>query len=337
MVPTHKTPAGLAVALLVIVACTGPVTDALQPSMVLKKDTSVIYYLDFWLSRVMAVNAETGGARAMVSGLANTGRYPDGIAVDDNYMYWGLMGNPETNDGQIRRSNLDGTGITTIIDGPSLELEGAFTPKQLTLNDGKLYWGDREGMRVMRSNLDGTSVETLVQAGVGPSAMKNQSKHCVGVAVDPTRRHVYWTQKGDEHGHGAIFRANLDIPAGEGPANRTDISMLFAKQPWPVDLELDLEDRMIYWTDGTAGTVNRASMDTAPACHSANGCGVTEMLLGGLGTPIGIVLNKQAREVCYATHSNPHVGCIMLDEPHLARLVVENVTPITGLAIKNIR
>src|SRR5438309_3968028 len=44
---------------------------------------------------------------------------------------------------------------------------GTFTPKQLQLEPvgRKLYWCDREGMRVMRCDLDGSNVETLVQTG----------------------------------------------------------------------------------------------------------------------------------------------------------------------------
>jgi hypothetical protein len=32
---------------------------------------------------------------------------------------------------------------------------------------GKLYWTDREGMRVMRANLDGSKIETLVDTSHG--------------------------------------------------------------------------------------------------------------------------------------------------------------------------
>jgi hypothetical protein len=37
-----------------------------------------------------------------------------------------------------------------------------FTPKQLQLDkqNGKLYWSDRDGMRMTRSNVDGLSIET---------------------------------------------------------------------------------------------------------------------------------------------------------------------------------
>ena len=49
------------------------------------------------------------------------------------------------------------------------------------------------------------------------------------------------------------------------PANRTDIEVLFEGLPEPIDLELDLKNRLIYWTDRgdppRGNTVNRASMD----------------------------------------------------------------------------
>ena len=66
------------------------------------------------------------------------------------------MGVPNRNDGKIERADLDGGNRKTIIP------EGAtFTPKQIHLDrkNRKLYWSDREGMRVMRSNLDGSNID----------------------------------------------------------------------------------------------------------------------------------------------------------------------------------
>ena len=74
------------------------------------------------------------------------------------------MGVPNKNDGSIERVDLDGRNRVTIIG------EGkTFTPKQLHLEkrSGKLYWCDREGMRVMRANLDGSNIETLVDTSKG--------------------------------------------------------------------------------------------------------------------------------------------------------------------------
>jgi hypothetical protein len=79
----------------------------------------------------------------------------------------------------------------------------------------------------------------------------------------------YWTQKGpDNAGKGRIFRANLTIPEGQTPANRKDIEVLYDSLPEPIDLDLDLANRMMYWTDRgdppRGNTVNRASMDVKP-------------------------------------------------------------------------
>ena len=69
------------------------------------------------------------------------------------------MGNPKKPTGSIFSSDLDGQNMIAIIP-PG----GSFSPKQLQLDkkNRKLYWCEREGMRVMRSNLDGSQMETPV-------------------------------------------------------------------------------------------------------------------------------------------------------------------------------
>jgi len=104
------------------------------------------------------------------------------------------------------RSDLHGKNMTTIV-----PTGGTFTPKQLQLekNSGKLYWSDREGMRVMRANLDGSEIETLVDTSLGDSRPgPDARKWCVGIAVDTDGGKFYWTQKGGHRaGLGRIFRA----------------------------------------------------------------------------------------------------------------------------------
>jgi DNA-binding beta-propeller fold protein YncE len=222
-------------------------------------------------------------------------KLPDGLVVNsaDRHMYWTNMGNPSANDGSILRSDLDGKNITTVVP-PG----GTFTPKQLQLEkeSGKLYWCDREGMRVMRANLDGSNIETLVDTSQGdPRPGQDLRKWCVGIAVDAAGGKFYWTQKGaDKAGQGRIFRANIELPRGQTPANRKDIELLYDNLPEPIDLEIDPTTRTHYWTDRgdppRGNTVNRAPLDSprgerkAPEIvfsHLMEGIGLALDLKGG--------------------------------------------------------
>jgi hypothetical protein len=157
---------------------------------------------------------------------------PDGVAIDveAGHVYWTNMGlSPATNDGSIERADLDGGNRRIIVPAGS-----TYTPKQVQLDkeNGKLYWSDREGMRVMRANLDGSLIETLVETGRGDADRRDQSRWCVGIAIDPVRKQIYWTQKGPDNGEqGRLLRAGLDIPKGETAANRCDCARLGAGIP----------------------------------------------------------------------------------------------------------
>src|ERR1700761_8860152 len=224
-----------------------------------------LFFLDLGGGRVLAANDDGSDLSTLIS---EGRRLPDGIVVDveAGYLYWTNMGNLKANDGSIERSAFDGTNITTIVPEG-----GTFTPKQIQLDktNGKLYWCDREGMRVMRCNLDGSRVETIVDTSRGDSRPgPDATKWCVGIAVDAVGGKFYWTQKGgDNAGQGRIFRANLEIPTGQTPANRKDIEVLYDNLPEPIDLDLDLANRTMYWTDRgdppRGNTVNRAPMDVS--------------------------------------------------------------------------
>jgi hypothetical protein len=94
--------------------------------------------------------------------------------------------------------------------------------KQLHLDraNGKLYWSDREGVRVMRVNLDGSCIKTLVQTGQGENDRHDATRWRVGITVDPLRKQIYSTQKGgDNAGVGRVLLAGIDIPKGETAVN----------------------------------------------------------------------------------------------------------------------
>jgi hypothetical protein len=227
-----------------------------------KTTSARLFFLDIADGRVLSVNPDGTDKKVVVTDCP----MPDGIVVDDKTgrIYWTNMSNLKQNDGSIERADFDGKNRTTIV-----PKGGTFTPKQLTLDgkNAKLYWCDREGMRVMRCNLDGSTIETLVDTSKGdPRPGPDAKKWCVGISVDPDRNQFYWTQKGpDDAGQGRIFRANIEMSKGETAANRSDIELLYDGLPEPIDLELDLKNRLIYWTDRgdppRGNTVNRAPMD----------------------------------------------------------------------------
>lgn len=245
-----------------------------------------LFILDLAEGRVFSVNPDGTDRKIIASG----GRLPDGIVIDAEagHLYWTNMGVPDRNDGSIERVDLDGRNRRTIIP------EGAtFTPKQLQLDKrgGKLYWSDREGMRVMRANLDGSGIETLVQTGSTEADRLDATRWCVGIALDHERGQIYWTQKGpDNAGKGRIFRAGIEIPRGETAANRRDIEVLYDGLPEPIDLEIDHARRILYWTDRgdppLGNTVNRAPLD-----RGRNGRPAPEIVFRHLMEGIGIALD----------------------------------------------
>jgi hypothetical protein len=238
--------------------------------------------LDLSGSRIFSLSPDGSNPKTLVTDC----RLPDSLAVDSasGYLYWTNMGVPHRNDGSIERADLDGGNRRFIIPEG-----GTFTPKQLHLEKkgGKLYWSDREGMRVMRANLDGSMLETLIQTGEGEDDRHDPSNWCVGIAVDPIRGQMYWTQKGaDDSGHGRILRASIDLPRGQAPTNRTDVEVLIEGLPEPIDLELDLEGGVLYWTDRgdppRGNTVSRAPVEGPLS---------PQIVLGHLTEGVGIALD----------------------------------------------
>src|SRR5215831_16270026 len=148
-----------------------------------------LFFLDLGGGRVLSANPDGSDLKTIIS---EGRKLPDGLVVDvaARHIYWTNMGNPKKNDGSIMRSDLNGKNMITIVP-PG----GTFTPKQLQLEkrSGKLFWSDREGMRVMRANLDGSGVETLVDTSGGESRPgSDPRKWCVGIAVDTEGGKFYW-------------------------------------------------------------------------------------------------------------------------------------------------
>ena len=279
----------------------------LLPAKKVKSDETQLYFLDVGLAagdeatcltagRVLVGSSDKKPLKTLISGQ----RMPDGIDISPstNRLFYTTMGKPSKNDGAVYSCNLDGSDLKEIVPQGSVH-----TPKQLTVDNenSKIYFSDREGMRVMRCNFDGSALETLIQAGDWRDEQhkSNQTRWCVGITVSPSTGKFYWTQKGfSKGGKGRIFRANINFQAGENALNRTDIEVLFKDLPEPIDLEIDDAANMLYWTDRgeipDGNTINRATLDGRRACEGASQTGKDyDVLSRGLHEAIGIKLDSK--------------------------------------------
>jgi hypothetical protein len=156
----------------------------------------------------------------------------------------------------------------------------------------------------------------------------------VGVAIDVDGGKVYWTQKGpDNAGKGRICRAGIEVPAGQTASNRTDIEVLYDALPEPIDLDLDLNNRVMYWTDRgdppRGNTVNRAPMDSDVEGRAAPAIVLTHLMEG-----IGIALDVKGDRM-FVTDFGGNVLAAKLDGSNVKPVLVAQGN-LTGIAYSEI-
>jgi len=236
--------------------------------------------------RILVGSSDGKELKTIVSGQI----LPDGldISLKTGRIYWTNMGIPTANDGIVQSCKLDGSDIQTVIPTGSVH-----TPKQLIIDqeNDKLYFCDREGLRVMRANLDGSQHEVIIKNGDwnNKEDAENQLNWPVGISVNKKEGKFYWTQKGlSKGGKGRIFRANLEMPKGDDASNRSDIELLFSGLPEPIDLEVDEDTQTLFWTD----------RGDPPMGNSLNSAKVTDLkgLSDGEKSPKYNILARQLHE-----------------------------------------
>ncbi|MUG78752.1 hypothetical protein GM608_00740 [Bombella sp. ESL0380] len=253
---------------------------------------------------------------------------PDGVWIDptEGRIYWTNMGaNPSDADGTIESARLDGSDHKVLVANGLV-----VTPKQLTSTPGgeHLYWCDREGMRIMRCRRDGSDVEVLLQTGTYPEHMKDATRHCVGITLDTSNGHLYWSQKGPpKGGRGRIFRMSLDLPAGTDPADRHGIELLADHLPEPIDLHVSPALGKLWWTDRGAApdgnSLNVARVDE-------HGLHDQQVILRDLDEAIGLAVDAEGT-LAFVSDLGGSIREVIL-ETGQARLITKQA-PTTGLCL----
>jgi hypothetical protein len=221
-----------------------------------------------------------------------------------------------SNRGTLQRIKLEGGTVETIV-----PMGTTNTPKQLSIDamNRKLYWSDREGAKVWRSNLDGSSPEVLVSG--------HDMIQLVGMTLDPDKKQFYFSDRIS----GRIYRAGFEIPTGETADNRTDLEVLFDFNgaAMPIDLDLDLDARQIYWTDRLRGSVQRADMEI-PIGQTPTMRADVETLAVLLPDTAGISLDRVQKQL-YFTQLSGEVWRSNLDGSE--RRVVTSSDSASGLSV----
>jgi subtilisin family serine protease len=175
--------------------------------------------------------------------------------------------------GAIRRANLDGSNIEDLV------TTGLTCPRSIALElvSRKIYWADSCVGKIQRADLDGANVEDLV-SGV----------RAYEIALDVSGGKMYWTHLLPSYWH-EIQRANLEIPTGQTPDNRTDIEDLVTGLSNVEGIALDVADGRMYWAQWGTVNIQRATLD---------GADVEDLVsLTGDDEPYALALDLDARKM----------------------------------------
>lgn len=138
-----------------------------------------------------------------------------------------------TNNDNVHRSNLDGSNIETL-----LSTGGSVRGIALDVPGGKMYVTDTLQQKIWRANLDGSALEEIVSPGDG----LNIPSH---IAVDGAGGKIYWTEQNDQQ----VMRANLD---------GSDVEELHQCPAYGITLDVDAGH--VYWTE-QLGKMMRSDLD----------------------------------------------------------------------------
>ena len=189
----------------------------------------------------------------------------------------------------------------------------------------------------MRCNFDGSSQEVIVQRGDWriEAEMADQTKWCVGIAIDASANKFYWTQKGpSKGGKGRIFRANIDMPAGQDASSRSDIETVLTGLPEPIDLEI--VSGKLFWTDRgdppLGNTVNYVDTAILANVSAKSDNAPFTILAKNLHEAIGLKVDWRNNHI-FATDLGGTVYRFDLDGKNRTRVFESELSMFTGITL----
>ncbi|MFG0267279.1 MAG: cadherin domain-containing protein, partial [Rhodopirellula sp. JB055] len=240
-----------------------------------------------------------------LDGRLDSGSYQTQAGVIDR-IFWIDSGTDE-----IRSSKLDGTDVQTVRSGLS-------NPDELFVDsvNQHIYFSEPDSDRIRRVDFDGTGLVNVLTGLDEPR----------GMAIDLANDKIYWVEDGDSYN--AVKRSDLDGGNTETLALVT-AGLNFTK---PDDIELDLVNGHVYWTDELTRKVERMDLD---------GSNRTTLFTqsGGFGTAVNGLALDIANDTLYYSVSAGGSSAIWradLDGSNTSELTDSGVDDPDGLAIDHV-
>ncbi|RKU18998.1 hypothetical protein C6501_01620 [Candidatus Poribacteria bacterium] len=265
-------------------------------------------------------------------------------------IYW-------TESDKIRRANLDGTNVESVLTDDDLIRDIA-----LDIQNHKIYWiGWRHSIK--RANLDGTKVETIYDPQALNADKVERIHSPITITLDTSAKKIYWGNmwapwgmtRSDIDGSnieditilpvdGGVFNIRvdaediqLDVKAGKiyfqdslndniarVDMNGSNYENLPPRMIYHDKIALDLVNKKMYWTKIIMGVIRTASLDGKNI----------ETFLSDLNAPTYIALDPHSRKIYWIERdTQKHNGKIIHKRKiQRANLDGSNVTDIlTGL------
>ena len=238
----------------------------------------------------------------------------------------------------IFRANLDGSGVTKLVDGLG-------SPICIAIDQvaSQLYWTDAGPNIIQRSNLDGSVIETIVDTG---------NHWPLGLAIDVSAQRIYWSEHLDggyswikvvnidgsnirqlfETKGGNAIDIALDVPSEQmyftfswvGPnqikrmgfdGSEIATAVITGKNPWGV--VMDASVGKLYWVEYYTGRVSRANLDGSEL----------EVLVDGLSRPHGIAIDIDNSKVYWTETTTGKIQRANLDGTEIEDIVTNLADP----------
>ena len=207
----------------------------------------------------------TGGLCPLIV-LANSQISPDGVAVDDQYVFWTNAGSSQLGytDGSVHRaSNVDGSNPMAIAVAQN-------SPSSIALDTADVYWCNYGTGDIVMSAKDGSGNRTLAAGILNVSA----------IALDPPRIYA-----------GVVINASVDGgngSVGSIPEDGGSYLTLSAGQFNPQSILFDMVSSHLFWAnygsyaDGSGGSIeSRAVSGFGSPQRLAGATGATQVAYDG--------------------------------------------------------